>query len=587
MTALLPLLAAAAALFAAAGGGAALLHRFAPRLLSGPAGWLFALGVGVAMHAALASAAAAVGVMSSVAAAAILLFLGGGWLLRPAVAQPRPSGGWAAALLPLLLLPAFIAAFAPPTDTDELYQHLNLARRIAEGGGLLGGFDTPDGSRPQLIHATLASLFALGGAEAARLWHLGLAMALLFGASELGDARFGAGRGLLPAAVLAGSYTFVHEAGLAYNDVPAALWLLLGVEAALGAEAAAVGLFLGLAVAAKYTALPAAAAGGLVLLARSEGARPRAFVMAAAAGLACLAPWWVRNAASGLHPLFPYAGWPAIEGFRFMYAEKYGVGHSWTDALLLPLNVLFKSGIATFAFFGRLSWGWLGLGLGALWVARRNRDARALLLVLLVGFVAWGSTAQVMRFLLPLAGVAVLLGAASGGRMLTFALLLMSLPENVAPLVDEAEEQWPAVAGLEDREVWRAREVPGWGAVAWLRDHAPPTERVALLFAWQGYYVQQPQVLGSVEDHTPTRQWLAQHGDASLRELRAQGVRWLLVGEVRFLRKSYTFLPEADFRRQFTEPAEQLRALLARDAVLTYGARHWEVWHLDDRPPGE
>ena len=46
MSVLLPLLVATAALFAATGGGAALLHRLAPRLLSGPAGWLFALGVG-------------------------------------------------------------------------------------------------------------------------------------------------------------------------------------------------------------------------------------------------------------------------------------------------------------------------------------------------------------------------------------------------------------------------------------------------------------------------------------------------------------------------------------------------------------
>lgn len=574
------------ALLAALGGGAALLDRAAPALLARPAGWAWALGVGVGAHALLVSALAAVGALGPGTAAGVLALLGAGWALRPAVRAPALPGGAAAAAIALFLAPAVLAALAPPTDTDELYQHLALARRIAEGGGFLGGFDTPDGSRPQVVHAVLAAQYALGGAVAARGWHLGLAVALPLAAGELGEARFGAGRGLVPALVLVASYTYAHEAGLAYNDIPAAWWLLLGVEAALAGLAGPAGAFLGLALAAKYTAAPAAAMAGLVLLGRSDR-RARDFAVAAAAGLLPLAPWWVRNGAAGLHPLFPYAGWPAVTDFRFVYPEKYGVGHTWLDAARLPFDVIFRARIDSFVYLGQLSWGWLGLGLGAVWGAWRSRDARALVLVAAAGFVGWGASAQVLRYLLPLAGVAVYAGAAAPWRWPTVMLLLLSLPKNAAPLWEESAAKVAVVTGAEAEDAWLDRELPAWGALRYLRDHAPPDEPVALLYAWHGYYVQQPYLLGSVEDHTPTRQWLAEHGDDALRALARRGVRWLLVGDLRFLRKSYAFLPEADWRAQFVEPRDRLRTLLLRDAERLHAAAHWEVYRLDAPAVGE
>ncbi|GDX83439.1 hypothetical protein LBMAG42_52500 [Deltaproteobacteria bacterium] len=606
MAKLWALIVALSMVLAAMGGGAAVLDRLAPAWLRRRGGWLFALGAGVALHSAWACLSAILGVLGPESAATGVLVLGLGWLRRPGITAPLPSGGHAAWLWALLLAPAAVAALTPPTDTDELYQHLALARRIAEGGSFFGGFDAPDGSRPQVIHAVLASAYALGGPYAARLWHLALAGALLVGASELGEARFGPGRGFWPATVLAASYTFTHEAGLAYNDVPAAIWLLLGVELALGGSAiaaspfgigAGIGTFLGLALAAKYTAAPAAAAVGLVALASaartqtSGAARGRAvatvFAAAAGAGLLVLAPWWLRNVAAGLHPMFPYAGWPEIEGFRFVYPEKYGVGHTWRDAARLPFDVLFRSRLDTFAFLGQLSWGWAPLLLGAAWAGRRSWEVRSLLFVVVVGFVGWGASAQVMRYLLPLAGVAMLLGAASRWGAAIACFVLLSSPKNQGPLLEETLTAWPVASGMEAEDSWLSREMPAWGALAYLRENVPHDAPVALLYAWQGYWVEQPWRLSSVEDHTPTRRWLAVHGDNALRELHADGVRWLLVGDVRFLRKSYRFLPEADWRKQFVEPRETLSRLLARDAVEVYSAKHWEVYRLDAAPAGD
>ncbi|MBM4392169.1 MAG: hypothetical protein FJ090_13700, partial [Deltaproteobacteria bacterium] len=391
----------------------------------------------------------------------------------------------------LLATGPVLAALAPPVDTDELYQHLAGARRIAETGVLAGGYEFPDGSRPQLLQALYGTLHAVGGYTAVRLVHLVLAATLVIGAWQVADQHFGRGRGAIPALVLCLSYTFLHEAGLAYNDLPAALWLLLGAHLARRGTGLLAGIFLGLALSAKFTAGPAVAM--VVLLAGR-----RMWVIGPVVALV-VAPWLLRNLAGGLHPLFPYAGWPEIEGFRFMYPEKYGVGHSWADALLLPWNVLVNARLDSFAFYGQLSWGWAAIGLGGAWAAWREPRVRPWFLVLAVGFLAWGSTAQIMRFLLPLSGVALVVGAGAQLRWAALLLALASAPRNLGPMWEDARGQLPVVLGREQPEDYLSREIPAWPAIAYLRDEVPRDARVALLFAWHGYYVEQDYILGSVE----------------------------------------------------------------------------------------
>jgi len=479
----------------------------------------------------------------------------------------------------LLATVPVLAALAPPVDTDELYQHLAGARRIAETGALFGGYEFPDGSRPQLLHALYGSLHLAGGYPAVRLVHLALAATLVLGGWQIADQHFGRGRGAIPALVLCLSYTFLHEAGLAYNDLPAALWLLLGAHLARQGTGVLAGAFLGLALSAKFTAGPAVAM--VVLLAGW-----RMWVIGPAAALV-VAPWLLRNVASGLHPLFPYAGWPEIDGFRFMYPEKYGVGHSWADALLLPWNVLVNARLDTFAFYGQISWGWAAIGLGGAWAAWRDRRLRPWLAVLAVGFLAWGSTAQIMRFLLPLSGVALVVGAGARLRWVALLLALASAPRNLGPMWEEARGQLPVVLGREQPEDYLSRQIPAWPAIAYLRDEVPRDARVALLFAWHGYYVEQDYILGSVEDHTPTRRFVVSSGGDVVGALRARGVGYALVGDTKFLRKAYEFLPEAEWRAQFVAVRDALRASLERDATRLFAEKKWEVWRLDGPPPGD
>ena len=573
--------------------GGALLARLGPAHAFGAARapFGFALGLGVAGAVLLPLAAAGGGGWP--AAGALLAMGAGGVLfggLRGALGESRTPPAALLVAVVFLLIPPLFEALAPPTDTDELYYQLALARRVAHGE-LVGGLLHPDGSRPLPVQLVHAALFAAGGEAAPRLFHLLTVCVVLYAVFALAEARHGAGAGSFPVLALVGSWSFVREAGLAYPDHAVALWVLLAAAAALDGALRFAALLAGVALAAKDTAAPAVLAIGLFAAfdaVRAHGLGPAARVVAVGALVLVgpTLPWLARNALDGLHPLFPYAGWPDMADFTFVHPEKYGMGHTWADAAMLPWRLVFEARHDSFAFLGRLNLVWVALIGGGAWAARREPAARRLGFVLLVTFAAWANGAQILRWLLPLCGVAALFGAPSVrlgvGPLLV--LTLASLPANLAPALARASEQAPAVTGLRTRTEWLDDALPAHRATRWLNANVDGDEPVGLLFAWHAYLLDHPTVLGSVEDHVPTRWWLRRHGDAALRALRARGVRWLLVGDVRFLRKSYTFLDDATFARAYAEPQAQLRRLLMAEATRAFAHERWEVWRIDVAP---
>ncbi len=568
----LGLVVAAVALVASTGSGAALLRGRG--LVEGTGGWAWALGAGIGLQGALMTVLTFAGMVTPWSAGAVVLLLAAGWLRAPRVTPPR-IGGLALLVGAVLLLPAVVEALAPPTDTDEIYYQLAIPRWIATHGALSGGILHPDHSRPLPIQVVQAGLYALGGVTAPRFWHLGIAVALVLAVRDAADARFGRGRGAIPALALVGSWSFVKEAGLSYNNVPVALWLLLATLAALDRRAAPAAWMAGLALAAKFTAAPLVA--GLALLVLVDTRRLPS-PLAVAGVFVPVAPWLARNVARGDHPLFPFAGWPEAKDFVFVYAEKYGVGHTPLDALRLPFDLLFRAEPDSFVFLGRISllWGLL-IFAAPQW---RRPDVRRLGLLLLLGFVGWASSAQLLRYLIPLAGIAALLLGAVRPGLAPLLALLLSLPANLAPAWKRAAARAAVVTGREDAETFLTRELPAWPAVRYVRDWVPREDTVALLNCWPSYYIDQPYLLGSVEDHVPVRHWVFTHGAESVRALADLGVRWLVVGDTKYLRKSYRFLPDSVWQRQLRDPQTALETALARDAVRVFFENHHAVWRI-------
>lgn len=567
------------------GLGRTVLRRWAPARLDAPGALGHALAVGVGLHAAALFPLFAAGVCTATGAGAVLALVVLAGLPGLRGLRGRPAlPAWALLAAALLLAPAVFDALAPATDTDELSYLLAMPRLLARDGALPVGVLLPEAARPMPLQLVAVAPWALGGEAACRLWHLGLVGVLIGTIAARVKAR--GGQPVVAALALAGSWSVVREAGLAYNDLPVALWLVCAADAMLEGAWGWMALHAGLAFAAKYTAAPVCA--GLYAVAAWDAWR-QGSVRRLAAGLALAAapvlPWWGRNAAHGVHPLFPFAGWPPVPGmdFVFMYAQKYGMGHGPYDTLLLPLRVVFRADPDSMVFYGRLSLAWLGLAAAPFW--KRDADgaaARRLGFVALLGFTGWAMGAQILRYLLPTLGVAaLLLGSARLPRAAWALLLIGGLPANLAPAWRHAASRAAVVVGAEDHDVYLTRELPAWPALRYAQNWIPTDQKVALLGAWAGYYVQQPYVLGSVEDHVPTRYHLALHGDDALHDLYRDGVRWLIVGDLPGVRKTYAFLDAGTFTAQFLKPKEQLDRLLLRDARRVFTQSHVSVWALD------
>jgi len=527
----------------------------------------------------------------------VLLVLGlSGWVRRPTLLLPQTS------IVVVLLLaawsvPGLLDALSPPVDTDEVYQHLALPRLMWEHGGLVGGFLQPDGSRPLPVHMVWTAASWAGGEAAPKLLHLLWAIALALKVGDLAQRRAGPEAGALAVALLLGSYTFVRELGLAYNNLPAALWVLLALDAALALEPDDTGglgsprgrlaLFAGMALACKYTSAGAVLGVFLVAWHRLGWARVGTMAVLTATALAWVVPWWLRNAAEGLHPLFPYLGWPEDVPLTFMFPEKYGVGRAPLDFLWLPWNATVAARTDTFAFLGRITPAALALAPVAVLAGFRRRDP--VLLAALVAGAAWAAGPHWLRYLLPAAPVLVVC-AADGvatlgrlGRSGAWMVWWLGLPANLGPWLADVVDRAPAAVGAEARDELLARRVHGYGAVRWVNEHTPQDAPVALLFAWPTLYVDRPSLLGSVEDHIPSRYLMLRHGPGALAHLQSLGVTHVLANRVRFLKKAYPFLSDEAFETAFEAPARDLEQALLADGVLVYEEGRFGVWRIDGR----
>jgi hypothetical protein len=576
---LVGLVAASVAALACTGAGGALLARLSPPALDDELGWLRSLAVGLVLWGLLSWPAAALLGVHSWVGVALLAALAAGWLLRPPV-RALHVGLPPLALGLAFLVPALLCLNTPITDTDELYYHLALPVRMLEEGALLGGAWMPNGSRPLALHLPYTWLLALGGIAAPRAFHLLLGGALLLGVHRIAARRWGVIAGITAPALLLGSTSFLSDLGLATVEAALAGWLPVLALAAGGA------------LAIKYTSaaalVPLFALLGLGRWRPPEGARVRlgGLLLTGLAALAVVAPWWLRNLMEGLHPLFPFSGWQDAGPFVFQFSEKYGMGQGWLDTLLLPWNLTVHAEHDSMVFLGRVNPAFLALAPAACWAAYRDRAVRLLLGTVALGLLLWSLGTQWLRYLLPLFPLLALACAAGLARLPKFvhvaALLcwLVGLPANLRPVLSEAAERAPVALGIEEPEAYLARQIDAWPAVRWVNRYSPQDARVALLFGWYGAQLERPWLLGSVEDHVPTRHLLALHGDGVLEALREAGATHVLTSRIRFLHKSYPFLDDQAFEEQFVRPEQRLQQALDQGAVLMFQHGRHAVYEL-------
>ncbi len=492
-----------------------------------------------------------------------------------------------------------LRAVAPPIDTDEQYWQLAVVAKMVRTGVLPGGWLDPVSSRPLPAQLDFLALTVLGdlprqlwggvpaGFAAAKLAHLASALAMVAGISGVvrRHASGAAGRegGALAAALVMLSWSFLEDAPLAHDNLPAAVCVLAALDAALSGRLGRLAVAAGAAVAIKYTAGPVVV--GVVLVGAWQ-AGWRAGVAGLAGMGALIAPWWLRNVVAGLHPMFPYAGWPTDTGLQYVFPEKYGLGHGVNDFLALPFQLVFRARTDDFQFLGRIHPAWLPAGVAVAWVAAWDRRVRVVAAAVLIGLIGWFLGIQWIRHLLPVAPVAAVGAGLALARVtpevrrVGWVLLVAAAPLQTLTMVERAADAVPVVSGAVSREVWAADRLPATAAVDWIAAHTPADATVAVLFHSDLVSIPRRTVLGSVEDHTPSR-WLAvTYGDRAIVHLREQGVQYVLFQRVKFVRKAYPFLGDDAFRRQLDAPVQVIDAALRKDATLVFEQGRWSVWDI-------
>jgi len=448
----------------------------------------------------------------------------------PRTGTERGAAGllWAAAFL--FLLPPLLVALAPPVAIDSLIYHLAIPKQAALAGCLV--------EMPWLaysyfpLHAEMLYGLALplGGGQLAQLLHLAAAVAATATAARMAARCFGGAAAAWTALLLASAPLLNLIAGTAGNDWFVALFVALALEQHLRSEdepsqRRLEAVFLGAAVATKYTALPALV---LLLLPLPRDARTwRRLLAQLALVIAVAAPWYGRNLLLRGNPVYPLLdrgpAAAALADFRGADASLLGRLRGYLfepqlvdefPGLLLPAAVVLAAILlprrrrvesATARPTGQ------PLDVGA-----RRRLAplvpRALLVLalvlalpLLVAHPTARSFAPLLLLLAVLGGGGLALVAATPWRRRALAIVALAvLPIHFAAIfaVWDLDGHQPLrfVAGAEDEDAYLRRSQPYVDAYRTLSRHATTGTRVLVVGEPRAFYLDRPAIWGSVVD---------------------------------------------------------------------------------------
>ena len=532
-----------------------------------PTAWAHAIGMGLL---AWGGAGLILGALNLLRAEHLLWMAGlslCGWVLPRVRKGPMMLGITAGVLV---LLPAAVSIVDGRLNTDELYLHLGLPLQMLMEEGLLGGPLHPNGSRPLTL--TMAYATALGSdidqAAVALHWWLGVSViALMVQIAKEHLER--ASVGLLAAIVLALSTTFASASAHAGSDIPAAFAVLIAMDAARRGHVGSAGFAAGLALSIKYTAW-APLLGAWLLM----NGRPLQKLRAGILALAVVSPWWVRNLLSGDHALFPFTGWDA-PALQFQFLEKYGAGRDAVDFLLLPYRMVVTADPQSFEFLGRIH-PYVIVLLVPCVLALRSARLRPWIAATVLGLLGWAAGPHWLRYLIPALPIVALTGAAATLPLCRRAWSRGILGGGlILGAYSGLQGHW-----LTGADPHRLIDRSGDSAIAFCNEVLPDNARVALLFSWRSADIHAKQLIGSVEDHNPTRHFLIANEGRIVDALREAGATHALVRRVKFLPSNYRGLSADQFTAEFREPVAALNDELLMGADLLFRSPSHRVYRI-------
>jgi len=341
----------------------------------------------------------------------------------------------------------------------------------------------------------------------------------------------------------------------AYNDLTVSFYTFLAVYAFVNwfARKQSVwvvlcGVFSGLAMATKYTALflPFLGCLGILWACRHQKLSVQSALRLLLAYFACTfivgSPFYIKNWMMTGNPFYPFMyGIFGGKGLDPEQARLYdlfirilGTGRGFFDYLLLPWNVSVSAKMASPQFDGILGPVFILILPFAFGMRKIAIAAKIVVTYCFLAFMFWASSAQQIRYLIPifpfLAMMTAYILSYYRSRKGVFAVLTVfiagSLAFNGYHMVKDFVKIRPVdvVTGQEDRDVFLNRMVPSYAMFQYVNTHLPESSKTFLIYMKNfGYLCERPYYSDSMFESYTIQKILARsesHTDIydSLRE---------------------------------------------------------------------
>lgn len=266
------------------------------------------------------------------------------------------------------------------------------------------------------------------------------------------------------------------------------------------------GLFSGLAVACKYTALllPFLGALGVLWSARSRKLHTKEAAQNISMYLIFLvlagSPFYIKNWVITGNPVYPFlfsifggAGWePGQARLYDLFVHTLGMGKEPLDYLLLPWNVSLRAKMDSLQFDGILGPVFLILLPFVFGLRKPGRPIAIILVYCACTLLFWAFSAQQIRYLIPVLPFLSILTVfilsyyrdRKGISAILIILISASLMFNFYYAARDFLKIRPlgVVFGLESRDDFLKRSIPSYGMYSYVNRQLPPNAKVFLIY---------------------------------------------------------------------------------------------------------
>jgi hypothetical protein len=471
---------------------------------------------------------------------------------------------------------SLLAALTPPIAWDSQVYHLTGPKLFIERGKITGGIDIPYLGFPSLVEMLFLAGMLLKGDIVAKLIHLSyslLTIGLLYSFARrflpaktpwLAPAIYLSA----PSLVVLSTWAYV-DLGLAFYCLAAFYSLMIWAKSRAGTWLILSGIFSGMCLGVKYTALITPLSLCLIAVWESRKSGWASVIRnPLALGLTTLlvaCPWYLKNLALTGNPFYPFVfGGAYWDVFRSWWYSRWGTGLLSQPVRLLiapwEMTILGSEGKAGYeATIGPILLACLPLLVFALAQWHRQREGGSfipyVLLVCGANYLLWlGGVAQSAllgqtRLLFPIFPLLAMLAAMAveelstldmkGFSLRRFVLmaLAVTLCLNVLSFIVAfvADNPLPYILGLETREEYLSAHLGDYyQAVTYVNRQLPPSARVLFLWEPRSYYCQKDCLPDAILDNFKHLTYKYGNAEGIAQYLHSQGMTHILLHKAGF-----------------------------------------------------